>query len=153
VSGRDIGASVRQRLLNKSRAQGRPFQELLQYFAMERFLYRLAKSPYSDRFVLKVALLLTAWRAPQSRPTVDIDLAGQVNNQLDHINEVVGTVCEVDVGWHRIQSDFNRGEPDQRRRGLRRCPESSSTQRSREREFQCNSISASAMSLLRDPRT
>ena len=43
--------------------QGRPFQELLQYFAMERFLYRLAKSPYSDRFVLKGALLLTAWRA------------------------------------------------------------------------------------------
>jgi hypothetical protein len=63
VSGRDIGASVRQRLLNKSRTQGRPFQELLQYFAMERFLYRLAKSPYSDRFVLKGALLLTAWRA------------------------------------------------------------------------------------------
>jgi hypothetical protein len=37
VSVRDIGASVRQRLLNKSRTQGRPFQELLQYFAMERF--------------------------------------------------------------------------------------------------------------------
>ena len=37
MSGRDIGASVRQRLLNQSRAQGRPFQELLQYFAMERF--------------------------------------------------------------------------------------------------------------------
>ena len=92
MSGRDIGASVRQRLLNKSRTQGRPFQELLQYFAMERFLYRLAKSPYSDRFVLKGALLLTAWRAPQSRPTMDIDLAGQVNNQLDHIKEVVSTV-------------------------------------------------------------
>jgi hypothetical protein len=38
VSGRDVGASVRQRLLNQSRAQERPFQELLQYFAMERFL-------------------------------------------------------------------------------------------------------------------
>jgi hypothetical protein len=37
VSGRDIGASVRQRLLNKSRTQGRPFQELLQYFAMDEF--------------------------------------------------------------------------------------------------------------------
>src|SRR5580698_8534998 len=77
MSGRDIGASVRQRLLNKSRTQGRPFQELLQYFAMERILYRLAKSPYSDRFVLKGALLLTAWRSPQSRSTMDIDLAGR----------------------------------------------------------------------------
>jgi len=62
VSGRDIGASVRQRLLNLSRAENRPFQELLQYFAMERFLYRLAESPYADRFILKGALLLTAWR-------------------------------------------------------------------------------------------
>jgi hypothetical protein len=53
VSGGDIGASVRQRLLNRSRAEDRPFQELLQYFAMERFLYRLAKSPYADRFILK----------------------------------------------------------------------------------------------------
>jgi hypothetical protein len=77
VSGRDIGASVRQRLLNRARAEGRPFQELLQYFAMERLLYRLAKSAFADRFVLKGALLLTAWNAPVTRPTMDIDLAGR----------------------------------------------------------------------------
>jgi predicted nucleotidyltransferase component of viral defense system len=95
VSGRDVGASVRQRLLNQSRAQGRPFQELLQYFAMERFLYRLSKSPFSDRFVLKGALLLTAWRAPLSRPTMDIDLAGRTSNELGHIAELVGAVCAI----------------------------------------------------------
>jgi predicted nucleotidyltransferase component of viral defense system len=106
VSGPDLAASVRQRLLNQSRAQSRPFQELLQYFAMERFLYRLAKSPYADRFILKGALLLTAWRAPLSRPTMDIDLAGRTNNQLDHIKEVVGTVCEFDVDPDGVQ--FNR---------------------------------------------
>jgi hypothetical protein len=93
VSGRDLGASVRQRLLNQSRAQGRPFQELLQYFAMERFLYRLAKSPFADRFVLKGALLLTAWRAPLSRPTMDIDLAGRTSNELEHVRSLVGEVC------------------------------------------------------------
>ena len=106
MSGRDIGASVRQRLLNRSRAEERPFQELLQYFAMERFLYRLVKSPYADRFILKGALLLTAWRAPLSRPTMDIDLAGRTNNQLDHIKELVGTVCEIDVDPDGIH--FNR---------------------------------------------
>jgi hypothetical protein len=95
VSGRDLGASVRQRLLNQSRAQGRPFQELLQYFAMERFLYRLAQSPYADRFMLKGALLLMAWRSPVSRPTIDIDLAGRTSNEVDHIAELVGTVCAV----------------------------------------------------------
>jgi predicted nucleotidyltransferase component of viral defense system len=106
VSGRDVGASVRQRLLNQSRAQGRPFQEILQYFAMERFLYRLSKSPSSDRFVLKGALLLTAWRAPQSRPTMDIDLAGRTSNELDHIAELVGAVCEVVVEPDGVE--FNR---------------------------------------------
>ena len=95
MTGRDLGASVRQRLLNQARAQGRPFQELLQYFAMERFLYRLAQSPYADRFMLKGALLLTAWRAPVSRPTIDIDLAGKTSNELGHIAELVGTVCDV----------------------------------------------------------
>ena len=89
MSGRDVGASVRQRLLNQSRAQERPFQELLQYFAMERFLYRLSKSGFSDRFVLKGALLLTAWRAPLSRPTMDIDLAGRTSNELNQIAELV----------------------------------------------------------------
>jgi len=38
----EISASVRQRLLNQAHEQGRPFQELLQYFVMERFLYRLS---------------------------------------------------------------------------------------------------------------
>jgi predicted nucleotidyltransferase component of viral defense system len=124
VSGRDIGASVRQRLLNKSRTQGRPFQELIQYFAMERFLYLLAKSPYSDRFVLKGALLLTAWRAPQSRPTMDIDLAGRVDNQLDHIKEIVARVCEVDVepdgiAFNRTSMDVSRINEDADYEGVR----------------------------------
>jgi hypothetical protein len=60
------GASVRQRLLDQARAQERPFQELLQYYAMERFLYRLSKSRHAEQFVLKGALLLTAWRATLS---------------------------------------------------------------------------------------
>ena len=38
---KNIAASVRQRLLDKSRSDMRPFQELAQYYAMERFLYRL----------------------------------------------------------------------------------------------------------------
>ncbi len=105
MSGRDPGASVRQRLLNQSRIQGRPFQELLQYFAMERFIYRLAKSPFADRFVLKGALLLTAWRAPFSRPTMDIDLAGRSSNELDHVRSLVGEVCVVTVEPDGI--DFN----------------------------------------------
>ena len=95
MSGRDIGASVRQRLLNRARAEGRPFQELLQYFAMERFLYRLASSTFVGRFVLKGALLLTAWKAPITRPTIDIDLAARTGNGLDQMRSVVAEICQL----------------------------------------------------------
>lgn len=40
---KNVAASVHQRLLNKARETGRPFNELLQYYVMERFLYRLSE--------------------------------------------------------------------------------------------------------------
>lgn len=52
----NIAASVRRRLLNLARAQERPFQEVLQFYVMERFLYRLSRSAHADSFVLKGAL-------------------------------------------------------------------------------------------------
>jgi hypothetical protein len=57
---------VHQRLLNQARESGRPFNEILQYYAMERFLYRLAKSRYARRFILKGALMFVVWKAPRS---------------------------------------------------------------------------------------
>jgi predicted nucleotidyltransferase component of viral defense system len=73
---------------------------------MERFLYRLARSEVADMFVLKGALLLTAWRAPLARPTMDIDLAGKTNNELTHIAAVVANVCDSVAEPDGI--DFNR---------------------------------------------
>lgn len=37
---KNVAASVRERLLNKARKEGRPFNEVLQYFALERFHLR-----------------------------------------------------------------------------------------------------------------
>jgi predicted nucleotidyltransferase component of viral defense system len=90
---KNVAASVRQRLLNEARATGRPFSELLQYFAMERFLYRLSKSRYADKFVLKGALMLTAWKAPRLRPTMDIDLLGRTDNGVAAMIAIVKEVC------------------------------------------------------------
>ena len=47
---------------------------VLTRFAVERFLYRLSRSPHADRFVLKGALLLLAWLGETLRPTRDADL-------------------------------------------------------------------------------
>ena len=45
----NLPASVHDRLLNQAPATHRPFAELLQYFAMERFLYRLSQSPHAKK--------------------------------------------------------------------------------------------------------
>ena len=73
----NLAASVHQRLLNKARESSRPFNEILQYFAIERFIYRLSKSLHADQFILKGALMFSAWCGPASRPTMDIDPFGK----------------------------------------------------------------------------
>lgn len=105
MSRRDLGASVRQRLLNQAKAQSRPFQEVMQYYAMERFLYRLARSRHADEFILKGALLLSAWRSPLSRSTMDIDLLGKTSNKLDHIRSAFSRICVLDVEPDGISFD------------------------------------------------
>ena len=63
---KNIAASVHQRLLGKARESARPFNEFLQHFAIERFIYRLSRSPQADRFILKVAYpTLLDFPAPQ----------------------------------------------------------------------------------------
>ena len=54
---KNLPASIQDRLLKQARFSGRPFNELLQYYAIERFLYRLSQSKHVGQFVLKGALL------------------------------------------------------------------------------------------------
>ncbi len=54
---KNVAASVHERLLYIARSTDRPFNELLQYYAMERFLYRLSVSDYVGEFVLKCVSL------------------------------------------------------------------------------------------------
>ena len=94
---KDVAASIRARLQTNAKDTNRPFQEVLQYFAMERFLYRLSQSPHAEKFVLKGGLMLTAWRAPSSRPTKDIDFLAKMPNDLDSVVEVIREVCDREV--------------------------------------------------------
>ena len=96
-SVKNIAASVHQRLLNKAKESSRPFNELLQYFAIERFIYRLSKSSHADKFILKGALMFSAWCGPASRPTMDIDLLGKIDNRLDVITAAIKNACLLDV--------------------------------------------------------
>ena len=73
---RNVGASVRARLQNLSRETGQSFELILTRYALERLLYRLSTSAFSDRFVLKGAMLLTSWFTDPHRATRDLDLLG-----------------------------------------------------------------------------
>ncbi|HIK95520.1 MAG TPA: nucleotidyl transferase AbiEii/AbiGii toxin family protein, partial [Planctomycetes bacterium] len=104
---RNVAASVRQRLLNIARETGRPFQEVLQYFAMERFLYRLSQSTSSEKFILKGALMLLVWRAPESRPTRDIDFLARMDNSVDAVVAVIREVCRQPVEPDGLEFDVD----------------------------------------------
>ena len=109
---KNIAHSVHDRLLNQAHQTGRTFRELLQYFAMERFLYRLAQSPHAEKFVLKGALMLTVWEAPSQRPTMDVDLLGQLDNDIGFIIGIVKEICSGDVEPDGLVFEANsaRGE-------------------------------------------
>ncbi len=71
---KNVVASVLARLRNTSKSNGVPFQQLLQLYAMERFLYRVSKSRHAQSVILKGALLLKTIGIPNARPTMDIDM-------------------------------------------------------------------------------
>jgi hypothetical protein len=54
-------------LRKKALTDRRPVDELLQFYVLECFLARLAKTGYADRFVLKGGVLLAAFG--ERRPT------------------------------------------------------------------------------------
>ena len=93
----NVPASVRQRLLNISRKDKRPFNELMRYYAMERFLYRLSQSDYADSFILKGALALQVRKVEKFRPTMDIDISQKRNDETSEIIKQIKNVLSIKV--------------------------------------------------------
>lgn len=93
----NIQASIRDRLRNKANETSRSFAEILQYYGMERFLYRFSHSKYADKFILKGALLFTVWQIPERRTTLDIDFLARYDNQIAGIEAAMKDVCNVAV--------------------------------------------------------
>jgi len=83
-------------LQQMARRGGRPTQELLLTYVLERFLFRLSRSAYRDRLVLKGGMLLAVLGS--RRPTGDVDLlARAIDNDVDAIADVVRTVLSATV--------------------------------------------------------
>jgi len=89
----DISASVRQRLLNRSKEQGEDFQLALTRFILERLLYRLGRSEFREQFILKGAMLFSLWGNTPHRATRDIDFLGFGESAVNRLVQIFQTVC------------------------------------------------------------
>jgi hypothetical protein len=108
IAAKGLPVSVHVRLIQHAKAAGIDPNAVLARYAAERFLYRLSRSKYADRFVLKGALLMLVWLGETIRPTRDADLLGFGEVSQDSLAKIFTDVCHVEV------------EPD----GLRYLPSS-----------------------------
>jgi len=72
---------------------------------MERFLYRLSRTRYATKFVLKGGLLFYAWNIPLRRPTRDIDFRGYVTNDTRILQQIFREVTEIAMPEDGIEFD------------------------------------------------
>lgn len=95
---RNMGASVRARLLNLAKERNQSHELLLTRYANERLLYRLSTTKHRERFVLKGAMLMMTWFDDQQfRPTRDLDLLGSGNSDPKAMLATFHEICGVQL--------------------------------------------------------
>ena len=98
IDNKNIVASVLARLRNTAKSSGAPFQQILQQYAMERFLHRVSRSPHAQTVILKGALLLKTIGLPRARPTMDIDMLRKGKADQASLIALVHDCATIEVG-------------------------------------------------------
>lgn len=88
---------IRRRLKARAAGLDLDFQQTVLYYAMERFLFRLSQTQWSDRLVVKGAVMLRVWDAAVARPTRDIDFLGRVDNTPEAIRGIVAECLAIQL--------------------------------------------------------
>ncbi len=89
----NLPASIAARLRALAHEKNTNLELLLRRYALERLLLRLSLSSHHDRFVLKGAMLFTAWTGDPFRPTQDLDLLGFGDATVLALSQVFRAVC------------------------------------------------------------
>ena len=105
MSDSRIAQSIHTRLLQGAKKRGEEFNFVLSRYASERFLYRLCKTDYKERFVLKGATLFAVWNGNPHRATKDLDLLGHGENEVSKQVELFKAVCRVPCEEDGIKFD------------------------------------------------
>jgi predicted nucleotidyltransferase component of viral defense system len=121
---KNVGASVRARLLQLAKTRGEDFQLVLTRYANERLLYRLALSRHASSFVLKGATLFMLWTDKPHRATRDVDLLGFGDPTAGRMRSTMTDVMALDVvddgvTFDATSLDVGRIREDQQYGGIR----------------------------------
>lgn len=100
-----IAQSVHDRLRKIAADYREDFNALLARYGSERFLCRLARSPYGDQFVLKGAMLFILWLGRLHRPTRDLDLLAYGEITEASLRTMFAKVCRVPAGADGLEFD------------------------------------------------
>lgn len=94
---KNITHSVKARLHAIAKKQGREHQDLILSYLIERFLYRISLSKYSEEWILKGALMLQALGDECTRATRDIDFMSRSNLSMEHCKKIVLEIITTQV--------------------------------------------------------
>lgn len=89
--------SVKDRLKNLAKEDGRTMQDELVTYGLERAIYRLSISEYAERFTLKGGIFLYAlFDGNFARATMDIDLLAQhISNDAEEMKKVFQDIFSI----------------------------------------------------------
>ena len=91
--------SLKARLKNYARENKIAAQVVLQNYMFERFLARLSRSEYKDKFVIKGGMLIAAIVGLDTRSTMDLDTTlKNLPLTKDEILKAVDTIRRIDLG-------------------------------------------------------
>ena len=105
---RNMGASVRARLLKIAQSRNQQFEFVLTRYVLERLLYRLSQSNHRSEFVLKGAILTTTWFSEPHRSTRDVDFLSFGNPDAETLQQRFGGICRVEVIDDGVKFDAKR---------------------------------------------
>lgn len=89
---------IKGRINNLAKRKNANPSTMMRLYMMERFLERIANSPYSDVFILKGGVLITSLLGVSLRSTMDIDMT-IINLDLskERIYDVISEISQIDI--------------------------------------------------------
>jgi hypothetical protein len=90
--------SLKSKIKNLAKSKDMSAQVVLQNYMFERFLERISKSEYKNKFILKGGMLIAAIVGIDNRSTMDMDatLKGYPLNE-DSLSRAINDICSIDV--------------------------------------------------------